>query len=91
MYSAAQMPRIPSLTLPTPNFEEMLVMSNRRLVCVLRAAVLAPGKAERFSPRPPEDHDAYTVLHEPGRIVVQLYQNGEVVFHCCFVPPRDYA
>ncbi len=68
----------------------MLMMSNRRLVCMLREAVLAPGKVERFSPRPPEEHDAYTVEHEPGRIVVRLFVDGQDVFHCCFVPPEEY-
>lgn len=64
-------------------------MSNRRLICVLRAAVLAPERAARFSPRPPLEHDAYTVRHEPGRIVVRLFTEGEEVFRCCFVRPAD--
>lgn len=67
----------------------MLTMSNRRLICVLRTAVLAPERVGRFSPRPPAEHDAYCVRHEPGRIVVSLMAEGEVVFRCCFVRPSD--
>ena len=64
-------------------------MSNRRLVCVLRSAVLAPERAMRFSPRPPAEHDAYCVRHEPGCIEVRLYAEGEEVFLCRFVRPSE--
>ena len=67
----------------------MLTMSNRRLICVLRAEVLAPERVGRFSPRPPMEHDAYTVRHEPGRIVVRLFMDGAEIFRCCFVRPTD--
>ena len=81
--------RVPSLTLPTSDYEQMLTMSNRRLICVLRAAVLAPDRAARFSPRPPMEHDAYTIRHEAGRIVVRLFAEGAEVFRCCFVRPAE--
>lgn len=84
-------PRIPSLTLPTGNFDEMLSMSNRRLIGVLRAAVFSPENMMRFSPRPPEKHDAYIIRHEPGRIVVRLYADGEEIFRCCLVPNQEYS
>lgn len=84
-----QTPHVPSLTLPTSDFDQMLAMSNRRLICVLRSAVLAPERAMRFSPRPPMEHDAYTVHHEPSRIIVRLYVEGEEIFRCCFVKPED--
>lgn len=84
------MPHVPSLTLPTSDYDEMLTMSNRRLICVLRTAVLAPDRAVRFSPRPPMEHDAYIVRHEPGSIVVRLYAEGEEVFCCRFVRPLEY-
>lgn len=67
----------------------MITMSNRRLICVLRAAVLAPERVARFSPRPPAEHDSYTVRHEPGRIVIRLFAEGVEVFRCCFVRPAD--
>ena len=83
--------RVPSLTLPTSDYEQMLTMSNRRLICVLRSAVLAPERASRFSPRPPAEHDAYTIRHEKGRIIVRLYSDGIEVFRCYFVrPDEDY-
>lgn len=81
--------RVPSLTLPTSDYEQMLTMSNRRLIYVLRTAVLAPDRVSRFSPRPPMEHDAYTIRHEPGRIVVRLFAEGEEIFRCCFVRPAD--
>lgn len=84
-----QTPYVPSLTLPTSDFDQMLTMSNRRLICVLRTAVLAPERAGRFSPHPPAEHDAYTVRHEPGRIVVRLFAEGIEVFRCNFVRPED--
>lgn len=84
-------PRIPSLTLPTSNFDEMLAMSNRRLIGVLRTAVFAPEKMTRFSPRPPEEHDAYVVRHEPKRIVIRLFANGEEVFRCNLIPDQEYS
>lgn len=91
MYSARVMPKtIPSLTLPTNDFEQMKDMSNARLVCVLRSAVLAPDRVRRFSPRPPEEHDAYTVQHHPGRIEVHLLAAGCEVFCCQFVPSERY-
>ena len=83
-------PRIPSLTLPVTNFEEMLAMSNRRLIGVLRSAVLAPENMMRFSPQPPTNHDAYTVRHEPGRIAIHLYSEGTELFICYLVPPHDF-
>lgn len=64
-------------------------MSNRRLICVLRSAVLAPERAYHFSPRPPAEHDAYIIRHEPGQIIVRLYADGEEIFRCCFVRPKD--
>lgn len=82
-------PRIPSLTLPTGNFDEMLAMSNRRLIEVLRAAVLSPENVMRFSPRPPEEHDAYIIHHESRRIIVCLYADGEEIFRCCLVPNQN--
>lgn len=77
---------VPTLTLPTSDYREMLAMSNRRLVCVLRTAVLSPERVGRFSPKPPAEHDAYVVRHEPGCIAVHLYTEGAEVFCCCFVP-----
>lgn len=86
-----QKPHVPSLMLPTSDYEQMLTMSNRRLICVLRTAVLAPDRAIRFSPRPPAEHDAYTIRHEAGQIVVRLFAEGEEIFRCCFVrPAEDY-
>lgn len=84
-----QTPYVPSLTLPTSDYDQMLEMSNRRLIGVLRTAVLAPERAGRFTPHPPAEHDAYTVRHEPGRIVVRLYAEGIEVFRCVFVRPVD--
>lgn len=84
-----QTPHVPTLTLPTSDYEQMLTMSNRRLICVLRSAVLIPERAIRFSPRPPSEHDAYTVRHEPGCIAVRLYAEGKEVFICRFVRPAD--
>jgi hypothetical protein len=68
----------------------MLEMSNQHLVCVLRNAVLAPDRIGRFSPRPPENHDAYTVCHRPGCIDIYLCAAGESVFCCKFVPAQEY-
>lgn len=82
--------RIPYLTLPTSDYDQMLSMSNRRLISLLRSAVLAPERVSRFSPRPPAEHDSYTVRHEAGSIVVRLYADGEEVFRCCFVRPVEY-
>ena len=91
VYSAlVQDSRVPSLTLPTSDYDQMLSMSNRRLVCVLRSAVLAPDRSSRFSPRPPVEYDSYTIRHEPGRIVVRLLSGGAEVFRCCFVRPAEH-
>ncbi len=84
------MKSVPSLTLPSPAYGEMLTMSNRHLVCLLRAQVLAPERSARFSPRPPAEHDAYIVRHKPGCITVQLFAEGAEVFCCNFVPPTSY-
>ena len=65
-------------------------MSNRRLISVLREAVLAPERAYRFSPRPPEQHDAYTICHRPGCIDIHLLENGSEIFCCKFVPAQEY-
>ncbi len=78
---------VPSLTLPSRAYAEMLTMSNRHLVCLLREQVLSPERAARFSPRPPAEHDAYVVRHEPARISVCLYAGEAEVFRCHFVPP----
>ncbi|MBQ2379120.1 MAG: hypothetical protein II295_01885 [Akkermansia sp.] len=78
--------KVPTLELPTSDYEQMQTMSNRRLVCLLRSAVLSPERAGRFSPRPPAEHDAYRVSHECGRIAVRLYAAGTEVFCCRFVP-----
>lgn len=65
-------------------------MSNRRLVCVLRTAVLAPERVSRFSPRPPAEHDAYLVQHGKECISIRLYVQGAEVFRCNFVPTAHY-
>lgn len=77
---------VPTLKLPTSDFEQMLTMSNHRLVCLLRSAVLAPERVGRFHPRPPAEHDAYRVRHERGYIAVHLYAEGQEVFCCRFLP-----
>ena len=82
--------KIPTLLLPTSDYEEMRSMSNRRLVAVLRSAVLAPEKAGRFHPRPPAEYDAYMVKHELGCISVLLHADGRCVFCCRFKPADDY-
>ena len=82
--------RIPQLTLPTNDYGQMQNMSNRRLISVLREAVLAPDRQYRFSPRPPEQHDAYTISHRPGCIDIHLYADGAAVFCCKFVPALEY-
>ena len=64
-------------------------MSNRRLICILRSAVLSPERASRFSPRPPAEHDSYVIRHEAGRIAVRLYAEGEEIFRCYFVRSVD--
>ena len=91
MYSArVSSKNVPSLTLPTSDYTRMLEMSPQRLICVLRSAVLSPDRVGRFSPRPPENHDAYTVHHRPGCIDVLLHVEGRVVFCCKFVPAPEY-
>lgn len=81
---------VPLLTLPTTDYERMLDMNNQHLISVLRNAVLAPDRIGRFSPRPPEHHDAYTVRHRPGCIDIHLHVAGEDVFCCKFVPAQEY-
>ena len=81
---------VPLLTLPTTDYDRMLEMSTRQLVSVLRGAVLAPDRIGRFSPRPPENHEAYTVYHRPGCIDIHLHVGGEDVFCCKFVPAQEY-
>ena len=81
---------VPLLTLPTTDYERMLDMSHQHLVSVLRSAVLAPERIGRFSPRPPEEHDAYTVHHRPGCIDIHLRSGGVDVFCCKFVPAPEY-
>lgn len=91
MYSAlVSSKNVPLLTLPTTDYDRMLDMSNQHLICVLRNAVLAPDRIGRFSPRPPEDHDAYTVHHRPGCIDIHLHSAGVDVFCCKFVPAAEY-
>lgn len=90
LYSSPVSKNVPSLTLPTSDYEQMKGMSNRRLVCVLRTAVLAGDRIGRFSPRPPENHDAYTVEHRAGCIDVHLLSGGTEVFCCKFVPAETY-
>lgn len=87
MYSPRVNPKnVPTLTLPTDDYEQMQGMSPKRLVCVLRSAVLSPERQGRFSPRPPEQHDAYVVRHRASCIDVFLHVQGEAVFCCKFVP-----
>ncbi len=81
---------VPSLSLPIRAYDEMLSMSDRHLVSVLRAEVLAPERAGRFSPRPPTEHDAYMVRHLPDRIAIYLYAEGTAIFRCDFVRPVEY-
>lgn len=91
MYSARVNPKnLPSLTLPTNDYEQMKGMSNARLVCVLRSAVLSPERQGRFSPRPPEAHDAYTIHRRTSCIDIVLHTGGEAVFCCKFVPTEPY-
>ncbi len=84
------MKSVPSLTLPSRAYAEMLSMSNRHLVCLLREQVLSPERSSRFSPRPPAEHDAYIVRHQPGCISVHLFTGGAEVFCCKFVPAAEY-
>ncbi len=84
------MKSVPSLTLPSRAYADMLSMSNRHLVCLLREQVLTPERASHFSPRPPAEHDAYMVRRQPGCISVHLLTNGAEVFCCKFVPPTVY-
>lgn len=77
---------IPTLRLPTDDYVQMLAMSDRRLICVLRSAVLAPDRVGRFMPRPPSEHDAYRVFRAADGINVHLYAEGNAVFCCRFVP-----
>ncbi len=84
------MKSVPSLTLPSRAYAEMLTMSDRHLVCLLRDQVLAPERASRFSPRPPAEHDAYFVRHQPRCISVHLFAAGNEVFCCNFVPAAEY-
>ncbi len=91
MYSSRVNPKnVPSLTLPTNDYEQMKGMSNTRLVGVLRSAVLSPERMGRFSPRPPETHDAYTIHHRRSCIDIVLHREGEAVFCCKFVPAEQY-
>lgn len=83
------MPKIPLLKLPTSDYEEMSRMNNRRLLALLRSAVLAPERLARFSPRPPADHDAYHVRHSAEMITVRLYRAGEEVFQLVFMRADD--
>ena len=91
MYSSrVSSKNVPLLTLPTTDYERMLDMSHQHLVSVLRSAVLAPERISRFSPRPPEEHDSYTVHHRPGCIDIHLRSGGVDVFCCKFVPAPEY-
>ena len=82
--------KIPLLTLPTTDYEQMVGMSNARLIGVLRSAVLTPERIGRFSPRPPEEHDAYMVRHRTNCIDIHLYREGAEVFHIKFVAAQEF-
>ena len=82
--------KIPLLTLPTTDYVQMVGMSNARLIGVLRSAVLTPERIGRFSPRPPEEHDAYMVRHRTDCIEIHLYSGGAEVFHIRFVEAQEY-
>lgn len=82
--------KAPSLTLPTTDYEHMREMNPQKIISVLRNAVLAPERIRRFSPRPPEEHDAYIVRHRPGCIDVHLFTEGKQVFCCKFIPAQEY-
>lgn len=81
---------IPSVTLPTSDYDRMVRMSNHSLVSILREHVLSVHRVQRFSPRPPEDHDAYAVNRCPDHIIVHLWREGREIFQCVFVPPVEY-
>ncbi len=83
------MSKIPLLTLPTSDYEQMRTMNNRRLILLLRSAVLSEDRAARFSPRPPRDHDAYVVRHESHQIRISLCLDGKEIFHCIFVDVEE--
>lgn len=88
--AAVETKKIPLLTLPTSDYEQMAGMSNTRLIGVLRSAVLTPDRIGRFTPRPPEEHDAYTVRHRTNCIDILLYREGAEVFHIKFVAAEEY-
>ena len=81
--------KVPTLQLPTDDYTQMQGMSDRRLVSVLRSAVLAPERVVRFMPRPPAEHDAYRVFRGEAGINVCLYAAGKAVFCCRFVPTHQ--
>lgn len=85
LYGPAMSERVPHLMLPTGDYEQMLQMSSRQLVCVLREHVLAPAQVGRFSPRPPAEYDAYVVRRQMKSLDVELLRAGAVVFCCRFV------
>lgn len=65
-------------------------MSNHSLVNILLEHVLSISQRRRISPVPPTEHNAYFVRRLPDRVIFRVFNDGEEVFRCIFIPPTDY-
>ncbi|MEG0143734.1 MAG: hypothetical protein RR250_02095 [Akkermansia sp.] len=81
---------MPSLTLPTSDYNLVVKMSNHAVVGVFRKHVWSVRQRSRFSVSVPDEHDAYMVRRQPNQVVVKMIRDGKEVFRCIFVPPVEY-
>jgi hypothetical protein len=81
--------KVPSITLPTHDYDMMYKMSNHAVVGVFRQNVLLVRNSS-LTTSIPQEHDAYDVKRTPERVIVRVLHNGQEVFQCIFTPPFDY-
>lgn len=81
---------VPSITLPTSDYELVVKMNNHAVVGVFRKHVWSSRQRNRFTVNVPDEHDAYMVRRLPDRVVVNMIRDGVEVFRCIFVPPVEY-
>ncbi len=81
--------KVPSITLPTHDYDMMFKMSNHAVVRVFRQNVLLVRNSS-LTASIPQDHDAYDVRRSPECVIVRLLSNGQEVFKCIFTPPFEY-
>jgi hypothetical protein len=73
--------------MPIGDYDSISTMSNHAIIGVFRHAFFYQRRNDY--PQLTDKHDSYCIRRFPDQIIVRVFNDGNEVYRCIFVPRKD--